>query len=78
MCTFSSSFPVLTATVTKPNIWSKTNPNVLLSEGISCQEKLRLRPDQPFLVKVHLSSVPSNTPFPQTQNLFLETAKLPP
>ena len=29
MCTFWSSFPVLTATVTRPNIRRKTNPNVL-------------------------------------------------
>ena len=29
MCTFWSSFPVLTSTITKPNIRRKTNPNVL-------------------------------------------------
>ena len=33
---------------------------------------------QPFLVKVHLSSVPFSTPFPQPRTMFLETAKLPP
>ena len=42
MCTFWSSFPVLTATVTKPNIQRKTKIQIIkISEGISCQEKLR-------------------------------------
>ena len=40
---------------------------------------LRLRLGQPFLdLKVHRSSVPFSAPFPQPQNLFLETAKLLP
>ena len=46
MCTFWSGFRVLTATMTKPNIRRKTNPNVLYPKAflqISYQERLRLR-----------------------------------
>ena len=69
--------------MTKPNIWHKTNPNVSYRKAFLAttwpRNWLRLRPDQPFLVlKVHLSSVPFSTPFPQPQKLFFETAKLPP
>ena len=67
MCTFDDSFPVLAATVTKPNIRRKTNPdnpNVFYRKA--------------FLANKGCGTPFSSTRFPKPRNLFLETAKLPP
>ena len=56
MCTFWSSFPVLAATVTKPNIRRKTNPNVFYRKAFLSKKGCGYR-------STVLSSVPFSTPF---------------